>query len=249
MIYLMSTMTRKVPTMSFRLLFTLLVVFISGKSFSSESAVSISPSLRFIAQDPSHTFLGQAQSLSLGNQDVLDLSLSYRFRVASHSKLGVRLSLKSGLQHDDDWVNGGWIYSGDRREFIPSLEYQFRFLLPQFPGEKWVGELRTNIDYNTHLGEIFFRPRIGLTYFGIKKGIPLYNIFLRFGPYLKVTNDLGGIYELATYAGFAYNISKNFQLSLAHQFIQQRWIFNNVKETFRNSHVLGINLNVLFNLI
>ena len=218
---------------------------------STSAEFTLAPSVRIISQNSEHTFLADYENLNLSNaQEISSIGLGYRYRLASHSKLGLRLNMKSGLLHDDDWIweNKKWLWreTHDRNEFITGLEYQFRTLISALPGENWVGEIRSTLDYNTHLSSFFIKPRLGLTYFGFSKGRAAYNIFFRFTPYLKVSNSFGTPYELATYTGFAYNFTNMFQLSLNHQYIKQMWEFSNQTESSQSTHVLGLNLNIIF---
>jgi len=215
--------------------------------------LTLSPSIRVIGQNSSHTFLASYENLNLSNnQEVNSIGLTYRYRLASHSKIGFQLQQKSGLLHDRDWIEEDksgkfvWRETHDRTEYITSIEYQYRSVLAGLLGDSWIGEIRSSIDYNTHLSSLFFRPRFGITYFSFIKGKPAFNLFFRFTPYMRLSESLGSLYEISSYTGGAYNITDMFQISLNYQFINQSWKFSNGANSSQKTHVFGINLNILF---
>ena len=233
--------------------FTPISLLADTHSPHSDDGIKLAPSIRTIIQNSTSTYVGEYAYTQLNSdQAINDISLVYRYRFAPHSKIGIRMSLKTGLLHDNDWVKIGdnwqWRNTEDRYELIPSVEYQYRLILDFIPGENWVGEFRSNVDYNSHLGEVFFRPRVGISFFGFSKGRPLYNFFARLIPYIKISNDFGNLYEFGTYAGFAYHFSPSIQASISHQFVQQKWQFSNNIDAFKNNHIIGLNLNFLVSM-
>ena len=111
--------------------FLIIFSFLSSISMAATHAptgkdgeFTFSPSLRFIGQNSVHTFLADYENLNLSNkQEVNSIGLTYRYRLASHSKNWCKTATKKGLLHDNDWIKETtkWVWQRLMIEMSTSL--------------------------------------------------------------------------------------------------------------------------------
>lgn len=135
-----------------------------------------------------------------------------KYRLSKSFKLGLYLKRENSQRHVDDWTkNSGswqWTDTSERSEHVSQLELLWR---TQW-GRAKVFELRNMYEYNHFNQQQTFKLRPGLTYFVMKDGRPLMNIFTQLEAYFALNFSEKLIYEQWAYLGVLYHLHKKISL-------------------------------------
>lgn len=148
-------------------------------------------------------------------------------------RLGAFYQIQRGVRHDADWnwsdAANSWVWTdvNSRSESLLVLDVSPRTLLPNLPGENWVGELKMRYFYNYFNQNQTLTLRPGLSYFWLREGSPFWTFFLQYEAYLPLNYGASLIYEHWIYLSALKPITKEFQLGALVSYHIQDWSSTN----------------------
>jgi hypothetical protein len=184
--------------------------------------------LRIFQKNNDFNFLLEGvQSTKTDGRIYSEATLGTKYRVHRNLKVGLLVSEKWGLRHDDDWqVKNGrwfWVKPNKRAEFETLLELSPRFKASFLPGRNWIFEGRLTGKRNFHAGENTLIARPGLTYFHFGDEGPLFNLFFQYEVHIPLNYGHKTIRENWVYMGGIYHLSDHFSLGGCFALYKMIW--------------------------